>query len=505
MSARWSDRLREWGVSEEQFIAAAQRGIQAAEESARTMQRVLKAEESLHVRVRYVTTAERPRTLTLPHDYQYGDASPHDEVAARTMFGDPAAASIGDYAEWMTSARNPTFTRVIVNRLWKKVFGAALFEPVDEITDNTAVHHPELLAFLERMMKDLDYDMKAFLAVLCRTRAYQRAATAEMPPAGEPYFFPGPVFRRMTAEQIWDSIAGQVTPDVDSYSPGLRRQLRAIRNRERVHDALANMPTDRYIAALIDHGQAAQVNAQETSKVRRELAQAMLAGESDRVAALESRQKALMKEAGAWIVGMQKNPQPEMEGEELLASFSLLERESNVQATVPEGYWPLITTLIKPAFPRQPTALDACQEGDWRERARAEYRQFLVLRAQWARASELASPAPRGHFLRDFGQSDREMIDNAANQASVPQALNLLNGPLADALTNRLGVLGAQVQAGASPGERVALLFEGLLTRRPDEEERRWMMEELSASGEKAGLQNIAWALLNTRQFLFVR
>ena len=44
---------------------------------------------------------------------------------------------IDAYAEWMTSSENPTFTRVIANRLWKRVFGHGVFEPVDELTEAT--------------------------------------------------------------------------------------------------------------------------------------------------------------------------------------------------------------------------------------------------------------------------------------------------------------------------------------------------------------------------------
>ena len=163
------------------------------------------------------------------------------------------------------------------------------------------------------------------------------------------------------------------------------------------------------------------------------------------------------------------------------------------------------TTLSRPAFPRGPSALDAGQEGEWRPRAQTEYRAFLGLTLKWARASELPSPAPRGHFLRDFGQSDRVMIDNAAMQASVPQALNLLNGPLAETLSNRFSVLGGRIHAAESTEERAAMLFEGLLTRKASEREMQWLLTEIKNSGEKAGLQNIAWALINTRQFLFVR
>ena len=50
-------------------------------------------------------------------------------------------------------------------------------------------------------------------------------------------------------------------------------------------------------------------------------------------------------------------------------------------------------------------------------------------RRDWLRASELESPAPRGHFLRTMGQSDRDFVENANPTASIPQAL-LMNGDL---------------------------------------------------------------------------
>ena len=46
------------------------------------------------------------------------------------------------------------------------------------------------------------------------------------------------------------------------------------------------------------------------------------------------------------------------------------------------------------------------------------------------RASELQTPAQPGHFLQEFGQSDREISDNANRDASVTQALTLLNGTM---------------------------------------------------------------------------
>ena len=77
----------------------------------------------------------------------------------------------------MTTAENPRFTKVIANRLWKKVFGVGLIEPVDEIMDSTVAMNPALMTHLEQLMVELRYDVKAFLRVLYNTQAYQNEAT----------------------------------------------------------------------------------------------------------------------------------------------------------------------------------------------------------------------------------------------------------------------------------------------------------------------------------------
>ena len=53
----------------------------------------------------------------------------------------------------------------------------------------------------------------------------------------------------------------------------------------------------------------------------------------------------------------------------------------------------------------------------------------------------LKAPPRRGHPLRDFGQSDRETIENANSDASVPQSLFLLNGNLLPEILNKYSQL----------------------------------------------------------------
>ena len=89
---------------------------------------------------------------------------------------------------------------------WKKVMGIGLIEPVDNLTDDTVASNPDLMAYLEEVMINSDYDLKAYLRTLFNTRTYQSAVSFDSPEPGEVYHFQGPVLRRMTAEQMWDSI-----------------------------------------------------------------------------------------------------------------------------------------------------------------------------------------------------------------------------------------------------------------------------------------------------------
>ena len=57
------------------------------------------------------------------------------------------------------------------------------------------------------------------------------------------------------------------------------------------------------------------------------------------------------------------------------------------------------------------------------------------------RASEVDSPAPNGHFLREFGAADRESIESYHKDATVPQILNLLNGNMYREIANNNSVL----------------------------------------------------------------
>ena len=168
--------------------------------------------------------------IKLPADYQYGDAKPGATVSAHALF-EPTGLVMKEknpdyrqrFGDWLTSPANPRFTQVIANRLWKRVMRRGLVEPVDDIQDDSKATHPELLAYLTQLMKELHYDVRAYYEILYSTQTYQRAVDPDEPAEGESNYYRGHLLARMSAEQVWDSLLTLAVPNVDTTESGLNK------------------------------------------------------------------------------------------------------------------------------------------------------------------------------------------------------------------------------------------------------------------------------------------
>ncbi len=131
-------------------------------------------------------------------------------------------------AALITSARNQRFAQVIVNRLWKRYLGRGLVEPVDD-WETGRPSHPELLDYLAQQLVGSGYDLKHVARLILNSHAYQRSPRGEeILQAGQPYLFASPIRRRMSAEQLVDSLflaagkpfdAGAMCIDIDGARP----------------------------------------------------------------------------------------------------------------------------------------------------------------------------------------------------------------------------------------------------------------------------------------------
>ena len=108
-----------------------------------------------------------------------------------------------ELAAMITSPRNERFPKVIVNRMWRQFMGAGFVDPVDD-WEASQPSHPELLEWLARELVANNYDLKHIARLILNSDAYQRQALPLE--SGVKPDFSAPVQRRMTAEQVVDSL-----------------------------------------------------------------------------------------------------------------------------------------------------------------------------------------------------------------------------------------------------------------------------------------------------------
>jgi len=105
-------------------------------------------------------------------------------------------------AAWLTSPFNNRFSEVLVNRIWHRYMGRGIVEPIDD-WEHPEPSHPELLSWLSREFVTNGYDIKHLARLILTSDAYQRQSE---PSYDNAKLFAGPTSRRMSAEQIIDSL-----------------------------------------------------------------------------------------------------------------------------------------------------------------------------------------------------------------------------------------------------------------------------------------------------------
>ncbi len=110
-------------------------------------------------------------------------------------------------AAFVTDPANPRFAKVIANRLWKRYLGWGLVEPVED-WELAKPSHPELLEWLGRELVTHDYDLKHIARLILNSQIYQRVAATGVRSMEtfDERLFASPARRRLTAEQIVDSL-----------------------------------------------------------------------------------------------------------------------------------------------------------------------------------------------------------------------------------------------------------------------------------------------------------
>jgi hypothetical protein len=123
-------------------------------------------------------------------------------------------------------------------------------------------------------------------------------------------------------------------------------------------------------------------------------------------------------------------------------------------------------------------------------------------------ASQLVDPhIGKEGFLDVFGRPPRESSCECERRSdfSLPQALNLVNGKtISDAVADPKGRVAALVLSGKSDEAIVDELYLAALSRLPTREEQLRGVTYLSNGAKGSRAQDLLWALLNSKAFLYI-
>ncbi|MFZ9935474.1 MAG: DUF1549 domain-containing protein [Luteolibacter sp.] len=362
--------------------------------------------------------------IALPPDYQYRNGRPGEMLGAKTPFGRTVRMSPHrshddgreKLADWVTTRNDLQYPAVIANRMWRRVMGQGLVEPVDDFSSIETSHHPALFKQLAELMVELKYDLKAFQHVLLLTRTYQFETNPNPSTIHGADDFHGRRLQRLSAEQVWDSLVTLATGNPDASPP----------------------------PALDD---TIYLNGRP-----------LLAGSKS------------MTQLAAEIHGLRNERQFRTYFADLVKQ---IQNSGSASASVGS------TMRMPPAG--------------------ASARGGLI------RAANLPSPAPRGHFLNVFGQSDREVVDASSREPNIGQVLSLMNGFVQkEIISNPDSVLFLGLKESDGPRDRIHRLCLTILSRPPTDVEMEWMLAEVRDHGE-SGIRNLAAALVMSSEFLFLQ
>jgi hypothetical protein len=141
-------------------------------------------------------------------------AQPLDHADLKLQPGDDRRVK---FAEWLTGAGREYFSRNVVNRIWARLFGSGIVDPVDDLR---STNPPRNEALIDALAKDLiarHYDLKYLMGTIMRSRTYQASSAATPGNKVDTQFFSHYPVRRLQAEEMLDAIS-QVTGVPDKYA-----------------------------------------------------------------------------------------------------------------------------------------------------------------------------------------------------------------------------------------------------------------------------------------------
>lgn len=370
-------------------------------------------------------------------------------------------------AELVTSPRNRFFAKNLVNRVWADLVGRGIVDPIDDFSDNNPPSHPKTLDYIADEFVASGYDLRTLVRLIVSSQVYQRAhvyGLAEQDQQDLEKSFLATPMRRMLSETLYDSIitAGHLF-DV-KHSPG------------------KNMKTTWKLSQMVKPGTGRPGLALTAMKFEQKMA--MNGPEMDREEAAPGLdlEKGIEINFGKVLANAKKEESKvEVEEMRVMSKEEIEAERMRAQMQTQRRGVDYIDRYVKATFDDNP---------------------------KFGSSLRMSSPAAPEHFLRVFGQTDREILGETRDHApNMRQALMMLNGQLIHE-ASRVGefepmhaVLAEQKNLDGA----IKLAYREILTREPTADEIREAKTIIAAQKDQFdGMADFRWILLNCNEFRFL-
>jgi hypothetical protein len=154
-------------------------------------------------------------------------------------------------AEWVVHPDNRQFARVQANRIWAELTGRGIVEPVDDFRATNPASNPELLEWLTDEFLAHGASLKHTVRTICNSRTYQLSSEPNESNADDHVNFSRATVRRLTAEQLLDSLCRATEASVRfvGYPRGMMaRQIAGVHALNPRYDPPS--PADRFLTTF---------------------------------------------------------------------------------------------------------------------------------------------------------------------------------------------------------------------------------------------------------------
>lgn len=414
-------------------------------------------------------------------------------------------------SEVMISKDNGRLYRTITNRIWERLVGRGIIEPVDEM-DNKP-WNAKLLDWLAADFIDSGTDLKQLIKRIITSKAYQLPTVnyKSSEHLKQDYVFEGPVLRRLSAEQFSDAISqviAQVYVAVE-FNPN-EEKMRALRiwhHEMDLTNTVLPLPGKRYFRKEFkllkgDIKQASVlISADDTYKL---FINGKPIGEGNNWADVGKFDITKLLTKGNNVIAIEGNNLGKIDNPaSMLFAMKVDYKDGKTFKVFSDKTW--VSTNKAPESKWVNLNFDDSKWMEVRDYGTNNWSKLLEFtfkehKETFARAS-LVKQHP---FLKALGRPNREIVATTREeQATLLQALELTNGAFFNGILEQ-GAKQWRDTYGNDSNTMVDALYQKLLGRHPSSDEQKILIEALGNEPSSEQVQDVIWSVLMSPEFQFI-